>query len=204
VSKAGSHIFISPEAHKVLEGFIYGLPNLRIFCPTDAEYMDKDKLDIIKISNFYSMLKGSKNIAVLVDEGADVKVVEKWPLIQSYALEQVGGSFFTMKFNVTDLAAKVANLYKNHDKYSLEVMVEQNAKRIAGHIYGGTRVIEYTDIKKRGEISEEQINEPLKDAIEILEIDNSMTVDQARAKVLIGSRTNDSNNISSADSKIKG
>lgn len=63
-----------------------------------------------------------------------------------------------MKFTVSDLAGKVNNLYKNHDKYSLEVLTEMNAKRIAGHVFGATRVVEYTEVKKRGELTEEQIN----------------------------------------------
>lgn len=95
-------------------------------------------------------------------------MAEKWPIIQSYALEQVGGTFFTLRFEVSDLSLKLQSLYKNHDKYSLEVTVEQNAKRIAGHVFGCTRIIEYTDIEKRADLSEEKLNEPLKDAVEII------------------------------------
>jgi hypothetical protein len=94
----------------------------------------------------------------LIDEGSDVKVVEKWPIIQSYALEQVGGTFFTLKFDVSDFTPKLQSIYKNHDKYSLEVTVEQNARRIAGHVFGSMGVIEYADINKRRELTEEQIN----------------------------------------------
>lgn len=44
------------------------------------------------------MVKKQKRIGVLLDEGQTIKDVEKWPIIQSYAIEQVGGTFFTIKF----------------------------------------------------------------------------------------------------------
>ena len=99
---------------------------------------------------------------------------------------------------MADFTPKLQSIYKNHDKYSLEVTVEQNAKRIAGHIFGCTRIIEYTDIDKRAELSEEKLNEPLKDAVEIIEIDqNYKATGESHAKILIGSRTNNNSNVSS-------
>lgn len=203
VAKSSSNIFVTPEAHALLESYLYAVPNLQVFCPTDAEYTNKERLDMVKVAAFYNMLKHRKKMGVLLDEGSDVKVVEKWPIVQSYALEQVGGTFFTLKFEVTDFAPKLQSIYKNHDKYSLEVTIEQNAKRIAGHVFGCTRILEYTEIEKRRVLSEAQLNEPLKDAVEIVEIDqNYRTTTDTRAKVLIGSRTNAGSNVSSSDAAI--
>jgi hypothetical protein len=86
VSKSGSNVFVTPQAHALLEGYLYAVPNLQVFCPTDPEYTNKEKLDIVKVANFYSMLKNHKKLGVLLDDGGDVKSVEKWPIIQSYAL----------------------------------------------------------------------------------------------------------------------
>jgi hypothetical protein len=48
-----------------------------LLCPTDAEYNDKEKLDITKFSNLYSRLKGHKKLDILINEGNNVKAVEK-------------------------------------------------------------------------------------------------------------------------------
>jgi len=204
VARGASNVFVTPQAHALLEAYLYAVPNLQVFCPTDAEYTNKEKLDVVKVSNFYNVLKSRKKLGVLLDEGHDVKFVEQWPIVQSYALEQVGGTFFTLRFEVADFTPKVQSIYKNHDKYSLEVTIEQNAKRIAGHVFGCTRIIEYTDIDKRGDLSEEKLNEPLKDAVEIIEIEQTYkTTVENRAKVLIGSRTNSNDSVSS-EAKIGG
>jgi hypothetical protein len=65
---------------------IYGIPNCRIFCPTDSEYSNKEVLDILKITFFYEMVEKKKSLGLFLEEEADPKSIEKWPIIQSYAL----------------------------------------------------------------------------------------------------------------------
>lgn len=36
VSKAGSHVFVTPEAKALLEAYLYAVPSLQVFCPTDS------------------------------------------------------------------------------------------------------------------------------------------------------------------------
>ena len=74
----------------------------------------------------------------------DVKVIEKWPIIQSYALEPVGKTFFTMKFSTTNLNQRLIPLFKNLDKHSLQNLVATTAHSLEGQIRGSTQLIEYT------------------------------------------------------------
>lgn len=66
------------------------------------------------------------------------------------------------------------------------MLVEQNAKRIAGHIFGSTRAIEYADFNERQQITETKLNEPLKDVVEIMEIEQSNSSKEVRSRVIIG------------------
>ena len=72
-----------------------------------------------------------------------------------------------MRFQVEDLTSKVENVYKNHDKYSLRSLSEITCKRMLGYLYGTTSLIPNTPSAERKNITEFQLNEPIKEAIEI-------------------------------------
>ena len=61
-----SYIFLPPKAKAQLEHLIYGIPNCTIFCPTDAEYNNKEVLDTLKITFFYQMIENRKNIGIFL------------------------------------------------------------------------------------------------------------------------------------------
>jgi hypothetical protein len=73
------------------------------------------------------MVNKIKKIGVYLEEEKDIKLIEKWPIIQTYALEPVGRTFFTLKYEVSNLGTKINTLYKNFDKLSLKNLVSQTA-----------------------------------------------------------------------------
>lgn len=81
-------------------------------------------------------------MGVFLGENEDVKVIEKWPLIQSYALEPVGRTFFTLKHQVANVSARISPLFRNLDKHSLKNLVSQTAYSMDGHVRGALTVIE--------------------------------------------------------------
>ena len=46
------------------------------------------------------MVENKKSLGVFLWDDADAKSIEKWPLIQSYAFEPVGKTFFTLQHKV--------------------------------------------------------------------------------------------------------
>jgi hypothetical protein len=60
-----------------------------------------------------------------LEENQEIKLIEKWPIIQAYALEPVGRTFFTLQFQVINLNSKLSVLFKNLDKHSLKNLVSQ-------------------------------------------------------------------------------
>jgi hypothetical protein len=68
-------------------------------------------------------------------------------MIQTYALEPVGRTFFTLQHKVINLNSKLTGLFKNFDKHSLKNLISQTAFSMEGHIQGATNMIELTDRK---------------------------------------------------------
>jgi hypothetical protein len=78
-----TEIYLQPEAFEKLKDLLYAIPNVEIFVPTQNQYTNKDKEEIIKITQFYKMMQGVKSVGVLLgkkDEGK-IRKIEKWPLI---------------------------------------------------------------------------------------------------------------------------
>ena len=84
-------------------------------------------LDTLKITFFYEMVENKKSLGVFLWDDADAKSIEKWPLIQSYAFEPVGKTFFTLQHKVMNLGTKISALFKNLDKHSLKNLVSQTS-----------------------------------------------------------------------------
>ncbi|KAK7805959.1 hypothetical protein U0070_011714, partial [Myodes glareolus] len=57
----------------------------------------------------------------------DMFVVEKWPIVQAFALEGIGGDgFFTMKYELQDVSLSLWNVYSRMDPMSLENMLSED------------------------------------------------------------------------------
>jgi hypothetical protein len=188
VSPKESFIFLTPEAKKEFEPLIYALQNCNIYCPTDKEYAAKDTLDILKISVFYQAVSRLTKIGLFLAPEQDPKAIEKWPIIQSYALEPVGRTFFTLKFQVSNLHARLIPLFRNLDKHSLQHLVATTARALEGQVRGSTQLIEYTPQAQRPQITELKLQEPLFEAADIATSENS-SQNTLLSKVLFGNRT---------------
>lgn len=61
----------------------------------------------------------------------DVFMVEKWPLIQAFALEGIGrGSFFTMKFKVGDAGLGAGRLPASASRFSLSLQLMDMSEKL--------------------------------------------------------------------------
>lgn len=107
------------------------------------------------------MTENIKKIGIFLGENEDVKTIEKWPLIQSYALEPVGKTFFTLKHQAVNIGSKILPLFKNFDKHSLRNLASRTVYSLEGHIKGSVTSIELKSMKERGNISEKLLQESL-------------------------------------------
>ncbi|KAM9707381.1 dynein axonemal assembly factor 9 [Menidia menidia] len=119
------HLYCNPLNYIYLLPYVSHWRNLCLYCMTEAEYEDEEAAEEFKISSFVSMVQGCHRIGVPYssqghNQKFDIFMVEKWPLIQAFALEGIGGgSFFTMKYKLMDMSEKLWQVYNRLDLVSL-------------------------------------------------------------------------------------
>ena len=143
------------------------------------------------------MTEKVKKIGVFLGENEDVKTVEKWPIIQSYALEPVGKTFFTLKYQAVNIGSKILPLFKNFDKHSLKNLASRTAYSLEGHIKGTVTSIELKNMKERGNITEKLLQESLQEAVDIGVFESGASEYKGLVRVLFGNNTNSNDKSSS-------
>ncbi|KPP72704.1 hypothetical protein Z043_108268 [Scleropages formosus] len=123
------HLYCNPINYTCVLPFVSHWRNLHVHCLTEAEYEDEEAAEEFKISSFVNMVQGCSHIGVPYSpqgyaQKFDMFAVEKWPIIQAFALEGIGGGgFFTMKHKLTDVSEKLWQIYGAVDPVSLEMLL---------------------------------------------------------------------------------
>lgn len=89
VKKEGASFYIEPKLFTDLKKYILAIPNVEIYSPTEKETENQEELELVKIAHFYQMTKTVGPVGVLLGKKDNKKInnIEKWPLLQAYALE---------------------------------------------------------------------------------------------------------------------
>uniref|UniRef100_A0A3Q1AJ92 Uncharacterized protein n=1 Tax=Amphiprion ocellaris TaxID=80972 RepID=A0A3Q1AJ92_AMPOC len=126
------HLYCNPLNFSYLLPYVSHWRNLHLYCMTKAEYEDEEAAEEFKISSFVSMVQDCYRIGVPYSSQGhiqrfDMFMVEKWPLIQAFALEGIGGgSFFTMKYELMDMSEKLWQVYNRLDPVSLDNLLTED------------------------------------------------------------------------------
>ncbi|XP_077419826.1 dynein axonemal assembly factor 9 isoform X2 [Vanacampus margaritifer] len=128
------HLYCNPLNLGYLLPYVSHWRNLHLYCMTEAEYEDEEAAEEFKISSFVTMVKDCQRIGVPYSslghvQKFDIFMVEKWPLIQAFALEGIGGgSFFTMKYKLSDMSERLWRLYSRLDSVSLDQLLAEDLR----------------------------------------------------------------------------
>ncbi|XP_023208090.1 uncharacterized protein C20orf194 homolog [Xiphophorus maculatus] len=126
------HLYCNPLNYSYLLPYVSHWRNLQLYCMTEAEYEDEEAAEEFKISSFVTMVQDCQRIGVAYSSQGhiqkfDVFMVEKWPLIQAFALEGIGGgSFFTIKYKIVDMSEKLWQVYTRLDPVSLDNLLTED------------------------------------------------------------------------------
>ncbi|XP_032151453.1 uncharacterized protein C20orf194 homolog isoform X3 [Sapajus apella] len=99
---------------------------------TENEYEDEEAAEEFKIASFVDMVRDCSRIGIPYSSQGhlqifDMFVVEKWPIVQAFALEGIGGDgFFTMKYELHDVSLNLWNVYNKMDPMSLESLLSED------------------------------------------------------------------------------
>uniref|UniRef100_A0A4W6C4D3 Dynein axonemal assembly factor 9 n=1 Tax=Lates calcarifer TaxID=8187 RepID=A0A4W6C4D3_LATCA len=126
------HLYCNPLNYSYLLPYVSHWRNLHLYCMTEAEYEDEEAAEEFKISSFVTMVQDCYRIGVPYSSQGHVQkfdmfMVEKWPLIQAFALEGIGGgSFFTIKYKLMDMSEKLWQVYTRLDPVSLDSLLAED------------------------------------------------------------------------------
>uniref|UniRef100_A0A8C6JK66 Uncharacterized protein n=1 Tax=Melopsittacus undulatus TaxID=13146 RepID=A0A8C6JK66_MELUD len=102
------HLYCNPVNYNHLLPYVAYWRNLHFHCLTENEYEDEEAAEEFKISSFVDMVRDCSRIGIPYScqghlQIFDMFIVEKWPIVQAFALEGIGGDgFFTMKYEVSN------------------------------------------------------------------------------------------------------
>uniref|UniRef100_A0A8C2ASX3 Si:ch211-194c3.5 n=1 Tax=Cyprinus carpio TaxID=7962 RepID=A0A8C2ASX3_CYPCA len=97
----------------------------------NLNYEDEEVAEEFKISSFVSMVQDCRCIGIPYSSHGHVQkfdmfMLEKWPIIQAFALEGIGaGVFFTMKYKLTDVSQRLWQVYSRLDPASLDSLLNE-------------------------------------------------------------------------------
>ncbi|XP_017319788.2 uncharacterized protein C20orf194 homolog isoform X2 [Ictalurus punctatus] len=126
------HLYCNPVNYSYLLPYISHWRNLHLHCMTEAEYEDEEAAEEFKISSFVSMVEDCSCIGIPYSSQSHVQkfdmfMLEKWPIIQAFALEGIGaGGFFTMKYKLTNMSESLWEIYGRLDPVSLDYLLNED------------------------------------------------------------------------------
>ncbi|KAM4625546.1 dynein axonemal assembly factor 9 [Polymixia lowei] len=125
------HLYCNPVNYSYLLPYVSHWRNLHLYCMTETEYEDEEAAEEFKISSFVTMVQDCSRIGVPYSSQGhmqrfDMFMMEKWPIIQAFALEGIGGgSFFTMKYKLMDVSERLWQIYTRLDPVSLDNLLAE-------------------------------------------------------------------------------
>ncbi|KAM4809298.1 LOW QUALITY PROTEIN: dynein axonemal assembly factor 9 [Rhinophrynus dorsalis] len=161
------HLYCNPVNYTYLLPHVGCWRNLYIHCMTEIEYEDEEGAEEFKIASFVNMVRDCGRIGIPYSSRGhlqmfDMFIVEKWPIVQAFALEGIGGGgFFTMKHELMDVSELLWRTYSKIDQVSLEALLMEDLLTFE---HQWTNLFSHfeTEIPFILELSESQAGEPFR------------------------------------------
>ncbi|XP_054845869.1 dynein axonemal assembly factor 9 [Eublepharis macularius] len=161
------HLYCNPVNYNYLLPYVAFWRNLHFHCLTENEYEDEEAAEEFKISSFVDMVRDCSRIGIPFSSQGhlqifDMFLVEKWPIVQAFALEGIGGDgFFTMKYELMDVSVDLWKTYSKMDPVSLESLLYEDLMTFE-HQWTNFFANFDTEIPFILELSESQAGEPFR------------------------------------------
>ncbi|KAK3095428.1 hypothetical protein FSP39_014571 [Pinctada imbricata] len=162
-------IYCNPINYHYLLPYVSHWRNVRFHCMTDDEYEDEEAAENFKVTSFVAMVEGLQKIGIPYCHSGleigefDKMLLEKWPIIQAYALEDYGGGgFFTLKYETVDMGRQLQELYSLMDPVAMEMMLTNELTLFERQWSTAVTMIDVEMASTPQRLMEEKISEPLK------------------------------------------
>eukprot|EP01062_Namystynia_karyoxenos_P073237 TRINITY_DN70069_c0_g1_i1.p1 TRINITY_DN70069_c0_g1~~TRINITY_DN70069_c0_g1_i1.p1 ORF type:complete len:1308 (+),score=359.16 TRINITY_DN70069_c0_g1_i1:78-3926(+) len=138
VYPGGVRIYTTPAAGRRVSRVSAGWVGAELYCLDERSFKNQDLFEEHKMKYFQELVRGFGKIGfALPREVSDVvrgMEVEKWPIIQSFALDEGGRRrFFTMEHEVTDVSPDLEAVYRSVNAHDTAVLLCRQAPMLARH-----------------------------------------------------------------------
>ncbi|XP_040275265.1 uncharacterized protein C20orf194 homolog [Bufo bufo] len=167
IKSDSARLYCNPVNYSYLLPYVSCWRNLHVHCMTPSEYEDEEAAEEFKIASFVNMVRDCSRIGIPYSSQGhlqtfDMFIVEKWPIVQAFALEGIGGGgFFTMKYELMDVSESLWKVYSIMDPVSLEALLMEDLVTFQ-HQWSGFLSNFETEIPFLLELSESQAGEPFR------------------------------------------
>ncbi|KAL4231528.1 hypothetical protein ACF0H5_009109 [Mactra antiquata] len=164
-------VYCNPINYHYLLPYVSHWRNVFFHCLTDTEYEDEEVAEDFKISTFVSIIKDCNKIGIPYSNSGhrqkfDAMLIEKWPIIQVYGVEGVGGGgFFTMRHDVVDISSSCHQIYEYMDPVALETLIIEQVTKLDRQWQTMLSVVSVTISNSSamyGTLTEDKVFEPLR------------------------------------------
>jgi len=165
-------LFCPPAAKAFIEQIVELWPNMLVYTLTEEEQDDTDLGEQRKVDSFVQMTANCKKLGVPVpglhfsEQMRGDSEVEKWPIVQAYAFEDMGDGakrgFFTMNHVVCSVQGElVERCYSSVDTFSLIKLQNKSVPLLRYHWESSMRSLDLPSGADRGYVTEKSMLEPL-------------------------------------------
>jgi len=171
------------------------IPNAYFYVPTQSEIDDApDTLENTKVREFLRFVNDYAIFGMPARAKGDIKkVVERMPMIQAYAVEGIGGGFFTMRNRVYDVCSELNGLYMKNDLSSKQMMINNLSVRLLNNCEAAMTRITYTTQKNKAQdLTESMLSAVMFETYDFGKMNRSEDINTKlpEPRILFGSNTN--------------
>lgn len=169
ICKDHVEIYCNPVNYHYFLPYVSHWPSLQFHCLAEHEYEgeENDAAEEFKIRALIAMLRDCKALGIpFSGKGQNAKfdsmAIEKWPIIQAYALDDFGsGGFFTMNFQVLDVSSKVHQLQDVQDPVTVEILLTEHLPLLSRQWDNMMKCVQMSLESSAAFISQKKVLEPL-------------------------------------------
>ncbi|XP_059163314.1 dynein axonemal assembly factor 9-like [Physella acuta] len=163
-------VYCNPVNYHYFLPYVSHWPGLVFHCLTEDEYNreDDDTVEEFKIRSLIAMV-GSFKVIGLPFSGRgqeapfNVMAIEKWPIIQAFALDDFGGGgFFSLKFEVIDISSQVHHLQDFQDPVSVEHLLTEHFSLMARQWDNMMKCVQLSLESSSSVLSQKKVTEPIR------------------------------------------
>ncbi|XP_076467401.1 dynein axonemal assembly factor 9-like [Babylonia areolata] len=175
IRKTRVDVYCNPVNWHYFLPYVSHWTNVSFHCLQEEEYdLDSDEgaelAEEFKVHSLIAMTAGCKRIGIPyyststgpAEQKFDKMLVEKWPVVQAFALEDFGsGGFFTLKYEVSDVSSMVHQLQSLQDPVSIEILTTENLPILERQWKTMMDCVTMEIGKNKGVLTQGRISEPL-------------------------------------------